>query len=81
MFSEACSRVLRLIGSEREEDEKRLLDLVYQDRSVNCNREDDNICKKSPAACILGAAIGLVAVCVAPEIVIPGLALGGAAAQ
>jgi hypothetical protein len=53
---------------------------VYQERYVNCNCEDDSICKKSPAACLFGGVIGVLGACVAPPVVIPALVLGGAAA-
>jgi RHS repeat-associated protein len=46
---------------------------LYEKQSVNCNCEDDNICKREPAVCLLGAIVLGIGSCVAPAITLPTL--------
>jgi hypothetical protein len=77
VLPEACDSLLRVLAGRLKRMTNGRLIWAYDKRSVNCRCEDDNICERSPAACILGGVIGVLGVYAAPEIVIPALVLGG----
>lgn len=49
--------------------------------SLSCVCNNDDFCKKDPAACIVGGVIATLGICLAPEVTIPAIILGGAASQ